>query len=62
VLPEGDAPAFAKLLDMIMMGLFGGRERTIAEWTRLLAESGFVLDRVVDGPAELSVIEATRGR
>lgn len=60
VLPDGDAPASAKLLDLIMMGLLGGRERTVAEWTRLLADCGFALDRVVDGPAEMSVIEATR--
>jgi hypothetical protein len=46
VLPDGDAPASAKLLDLIMMGLLAG--------------CGFALDRVVDGTAEMSVIEATR--
>ena len=32
----------------------------MAEWTRLLADGGFTLDRVVDGPAQMSVIEATK--
>jgi hypothetical protein len=59
VLPDGGAPDFAKLLDMIMLGLLGGRERTVTEWTKLLADGGFTLDRIVDGPAEFAVIEAT---
>ncbi|HTU07981.1 MAG TPA: methyltransferase [Trebonia sp.] len=60
VLPEGDAPDFAKLVDVVMLGLLGGRERTRADWTRLLADAGFILDRVVPGPAAFSIIEATR--
>jgi hypothetical protein len=60
ILPDGDAPDSAKLLDLIMLGLLGGQERTRAAWTRLLADGGFTLDQVVDGPAQMSVIEATR--
>jgi hypothetical protein len=60
VLPDGDAPGFAKLVDMIMLGLLGGRERTAAEWGRLLTDNGFALDRIEEGPAEHAVIEATR--
>jgi O-methyltransferase domain/Dimerisation domain len=60
ILPDGDAPDSAKLLDLVMLGLLGGRERTLAEWARLLADGSFALDRVVDGPAGMSVIEATR--
>jgi hypothetical protein len=60
VLPEGDTPGFAKLVDVVMLGLLGGRERTEAEWTRLLGGAGFTLDRVVPGPAVFSIIEATR--
>ena len=59
VLPDGDAPGFAKLVDMIMLGLPGGRERTAAEWGKLLADNGFTLDRIEEGPAEHAVIEAT---
>jgi predicted O-methyltransferase YrrM len=60
VVPDGEVPDSASLLDLIMLGLLGGKERTVAEWTRLLADGGFTLDRVVDGPAQMSVIEATK--
>ncbi|KNB54176.1 hypothetical protein AC230_01725 [Streptomyces caatingaensis] len=33
----------AKLLDIDMLVLFGGRERTLAEWRELFAETGFEL-------------------
>jgi hypothetical protein len=31
VLPEGDEPGYAKLLDLIMLVLVGGKERTESE-------------------------------
>jgi hypothetical protein len=39
--------------------MVGGRERTEIEWRRLLAGSGFTLDRVISGSSLFSVIEAT---
>ena len=47
VLPEGDGPSFGKLLDLHMMVLTGGLERTEAEYRRLFAAHGFRLTRVV---------------
>jgi len=44
--------------DITMMALTGGRERTEAEFRRLLESSGFRLARVVATAIELSVIEA----
>ena len=59
VVPEGNAPSDAKLFDMNMLVVAGGRERTEAEYCRLLAEAGLALDRVVATRATLSVMVAT---
>ena len=42
---EGDGPNWGKLLDIIMMTLFAGRQRTRAEFDALFSASGF---RLVD--------------
>jgi O-methyltransferase len=57
VIPEGDEPHFAKVLDLFIMTM-GGRERTEAEYADLLARGGFRLQRVVPTLAPISVIEA----
>jgi hypothetical protein len=59
VLPEGDGGSFGKLLDLHMMVVLGGLERTAAEYRRLLAAHGFRLVRVVPTAGEVSVVEAT---
>ncbi len=51
VLPEGDEPSSGKLIDLIMLTLLGGKERTEAEWRNLLREGGFELVGVTTGPA-----------
>jgi hypothetical protein len=65
VLPDGDVPHFGKLLDLTMMTMLTGRERTRDEFAELLASAGFVLERVAETPAPTSLIEArpasTRG-
>jgi SAM-dependent methyltransferase len=58
VLPEGNTPHSGKLVDLWLLLLVGGRERTKAEYERLLADAGFRLDRITETPAGLSVIEA----
>jgi O-methyltransferase domain len=55
-----DGPTFSFLLDIHMMVLFGGRERTPAEYGALLASSGLELLRVVPTGGLLTVIEARR--
>ncbi|GAA3283628.1 MULTISPECIES: methyltransferase [Dactylosporangium] len=59
-----DEPSLAKILDVSMMLMNGGQERTEAEWHGLLAQAGFKLSRIVvlpyfSGGAELAAIEAT---
>lgn len=39
------------LKDLNMLVLVGGRERTVADYTALLAEAGFTVDRVHNGDA-----------
>src|SRR5690606_6033927 len=43
VLPEGPAPHPGKMLDMTMLVMMGGRERTAAEYAALLEQAGFRL-------------------
>jgi hypothetical protein len=54
----GDRAMFAKTLDVIMMGLVLGRERTEADFAQLLNEAGLKLSRVMPTPAPYAVIEA----
>jgi SAM-dependent methyltransferase len=58
VIPPGNEFSHGKLLDLEMLVCFTGRERTEAEYARLLDSSGFRLTRVVPTAAEDSAIEA----
>jgi hypothetical protein len=65
IMPERarDVPAAIRM-DLLMLLLFSGRERTRAEFDLLLAASGFSLRQVVPtgSPTGLAVIEAGRTR
>lgn len=58
VLPEGNEPHFGKLLDIVMLVMPGGAERTQAEYASLLSKAGFRLTRVTPTATAVSVIEA----
>jgi len=58
VVQTGNAPDFAKLIDMEMLLIPGGRERTADEFRTLFASAGFELTRIVPTASALSVIEA----
>ena len=58
VLAAGNAPDFAKLLDLEMMLFPGGRERTAEEFGALFNRAGFTLTKVVPTESMLSVVEA----
>jgi hypothetical protein len=58
VLPEGDAPHFGKLVDMVMLAVPGGEERTAAEYGALLAKAGLKMTRVVPTESDVSIVEA----
>ena len=58
VLPAGDTPHPGKLLDLAMLVMPGGQERTEDEYARLLNEAGFQLTRVVPTDSAVSIVEA----
>lgn len=47
IIPPGNEPDPAKFIDMIMLLMAGGRERTEAEYRSLLRSNGFELTRVI---------------
>ncbi|RDD85313.1 methyltransferase [Streptomyces parvulus] len=58
VLPPGDEDHPGKFLDLVMLSLTGGRERTEAQYRDLLARAGFDLVRVLPTDSAVSIIEA----
>src|SRR5690606_25633827 len=54
VLPEGDEPHMGKMLDMMMLLVPGGEERTPSEYAALLEPNGFRVERVVKTASPVS--------
>jgi hypothetical protein len=57
VIPPGNEPFFGKLLDLTMLVIPGGRERTEEEFRHLFGQAGFRLSRIIPTQAEVSVLE-----
>lgn len=60
VIPDGPAPDFGKFIDIEMLALPGGLERTADEFRGLFDQAGFELKRIVATKSPLSVVEAVR--
>ena len=60
VIPPGNDPSFVKLLDLTMLVVPGGKERTEDEYRALYQAAGFNLTRIVPTRTEVSVIEGKR--
>lgn len=58
VLPEGNAPHFGKIMDVAMLAMQDGQERTESEYAELLAGSGLRVERVIGTPTAASIVEA----
>lgn len=58
VVPDGGAPHMAKMIDLTMLGMLNGRERTQAEFRLLLEEAGFKFEGVSATPTPVSIITA----
>jgi len=58
VVPETDEPHFSKFIDLNMLVMTGGKERTAKEFEQLLAAAGFKLLRVIPTELPTSIIEA----
>jgi hypothetical protein len=58
VLQPGNQPDLGKLIDLEMMVMPGGRERSAEEFRALLAKGGFTLSKIVPTESPLALIEA----
>jgi hypothetical protein len=58
VLPAGNAPHPAKVMDVLMMVFGAGRERTAAEFAALFERAGLRQGRIVPTASTLGVVEA----
>ena len=57
VIPSGNEPFLHKFMDLNMLVMTGGRERTEAEYRALFETAGFHLSRIVSTPTKVAVIE-----
>jgi hypothetical protein len=58
VVPTGNQPGFVKWLDLTMLTIPEGKERTADEYRELFAAAGLKLNRIVHTAGELDVLEA----
>jgi O-methyltransferase len=58
VIPPGNEPGFGKILDLEMLVIPGGKERTEEEFRALFAAADFELTRIAATRSPLSVVEA----
>jgi ubiquinone/menaquinone biosynthesis C-methylase UbiE len=59
LVPTGGEPHESKFMDLNMLVMAGGRERSEQEYRSLLERSGLQLDRIIDTGTAVSVLEAT---
>ena len=60
VVPPDNSPSMAQAMDLNMLVLLTGRERTESEYRDLLAAGGFKIQRVMPTQTPFSVIETSR--
>lgn len=60
VIPEGNTPHMGKIIDLEMLIAPGGVERTAAEFKTLLENSGFKLNRIIETPSPMGIVEAVK--
>jgi ubiquinone/menaquinone biosynthesis C-methylase UbiE len=60
VIPPGNEPFGGKFLDLVMLLIPGGKERTKSEYQTLFEKAGFTLSKIVPTSTEVSIIEAVK--
>jgi ubiquinone/menaquinone biosynthesis C-methylase UbiE len=60
VIPPGNEPFHGKFLDLVMLLIPGGKERTEDEYRTLFERAGFELTRIVPTGTEVSVVEGRK--
>jgi len=58
MIPDGPGPAWSKTLDIHMLALIGGKQRTRREYEVLFDTAGFSFRREIDTGAGISILEA----
>lgn len=58
VIPDDNHPSPAQLLDLNMLVMTGGQERTVHEYGSLFAKSGFRLNRIIQTGSPSQILEA----
>lgn len=58
IVAEDSEPSWTKMLDLQMLTLLSGKERTEKEYSEMLRVSGFRLDRVIDVGMSTSILES----
>lgn len=59
LVPPGNKPDTIKFIDVTMLAITGGKERTEAEYGELLARARLRLDRILPTKAPISVLESS---
>lgn len=60
IVPSGNEPSVVKLLDLEMLVITGGRERTEAEFEDLFESAGLKLSRIIPTEENICIIEVVR--
>jgi hypothetical protein len=58
IIPDAPGPHWARMLDIVMLAVPGGLQRTARQYQALLAGCGFRMERVIDTPTGISIVEA----
>ncbi|HEX4170318.1 MAG TPA: methyltransferase [Bryobacteraceae bacterium] len=57
-LGEQNKPSLGKTVDIFMLAVTGGKERTVDQHRNLLSSAGFALRRIIPVSDELMILEA----
>lgn len=58
IVPEDSKPSWTKMLDLLMLTLLSGKERTEKEYSEMLRTAGFRPDRLIDIGMSTSILES----
>ena len=59
IVPPGDEPNQIKSIDVVMLAVTGGLERSEAQYARLFDAAGLRLERVIQTRGPISILEAS---
>jgi hypothetical protein len=58
IVPVDPGPHWSNALDVLMLRLLGGRQRTRSQYEALLDQARFKVEREIDTKADISILEA----